>query len=166
MTRTEGRGVKQRSWIVGLIAAGALVVVGILVGTGLLGGSGGAPAANGVAKAMVPPGELDEYYLFASGGHSGQVFVYGVPSMRRIRTIPVFTPDPALGYGYDEKTKEMLGGLTWGDVHHPALSETNGEYDGRWLFVNDNANNRVARINLKTFFTEQILGPVPNIMGP
>src|SRR5690606_41137018 len=89
-----------------------------------------------------------------------------VPSMRRIRTIPGFTPDPAWGYGYDEKTKEMLGGLTWGDVHHPALSETNGEYDGRWLFVNDNANNRVARINLKTFFTEQILGPVPNIMGP
>lgn len=158
---------KKRGWIIGIIAVGALALVAVVLGTGLLGGSSSpAPASSAAAKAMVPPGELDEYYLFASGGHSGQVFVYGVPSMRRIRTIPVFTPDPALGYGYDEKTKEMLGGLTWGDVHHPALSETNGEYDGRWLFVNDNANNRVARINLKTFFTEQILGPVPNIMGP
>ncbi|WP_324716804.1 Sec-dependent nitrous-oxide reductase [Carboxydochorda subterranea] len=142
----------------------ALVLVTLLSGFSLFGGK--ETPGGDASKALVPPGKLDEYYLFASGGHSGQVFVYGVPSMRRIRTIPVFTPDPAWGYGYDEETKAMLGGLTWGDVHHPALSETNGEYDGRWLFVNDNANNRVARINLKTFYTEQILGPVPNIMGP
>ncbi|HEX6939914.1 MAG TPA: Sec-dependent nitrous-oxide reductase [Longimicrobiales bacterium] len=113
----------------------------------------------------VPPGELDEYYLFYSGGHSGQVFVAGVPSMRHIATIPVFTPYPGTGYGFDEESKAMLGEFTWGDVHHPALSKTNGDYDGRWLFVNDNANNRIARIDLRDFKTKQILGPIPNTMG-
>jgi len=113
----------------------------------------------------VPPGELDEYYMFASGGHSGQVYVVGIPSMRLIRIVPVFTPDVATGYGIDEGTKKMLGGLIWGDAHHPNFSETKGEYDGRWLFINDNANARIARINLKTFYTEEILGPIPNLIG-
>ena len=58
----------------------------------------------------------------------------------------------------------MLGDLTWGDVHHPALSETNGDYDGRWLFVND-MNGRVARVDLNDFKTKQIFGPVPNVSG-
>src|SRR5690554_6160487 len=109
----------------------------------------------------VKPSDLDDYYLFYSGGHSGQVFVAGVPSMRHIATIPVFSPYPGTGYGFDEETREMLGEYTWGDVHHPALSKTNGDYDGRWLFVNDNANNRVARIDLRDFKTKQILGPIP-----
>lgn len=113
----------------------------------------------------VAPGELDEYYLFYSGGHSGQVFVAGVPSMRHIATIPVFAPYPGTGYGFDEETRAMLGGFTWGDVHHPAVSKTDGDYDGRWLFVNDNANNRIARIDLRDFKTKQILGPIPNTMG-
>src|SRR5262245_66067836 len=80
-------------------------------------------AAAAAMKVYVAPGDLDEYYMFASGGHSGQVYVYGVPSMRHISTIPVFTPYPATGYGFDDETKAMLGGLTWGDVHHPSLSE-------------------------------------------
>ncbi|SHN87659.1 Sec-dependent nitrous-oxide reductase [Desulfitobacterium chlororespirans] len=116
-------------------------------------------------KTYVPPGQLDEYYMFASGGHSGNVFVYGVPSMRRIRTIPVFTPESAVGYGWTTESKEMLGEWSWGDVHHPALSETKGDYDGRWLFVNDNANSRAARIDLDSFRTSQILD-IPNIYGP
>src|SRR5574342_1404732 len=87
-------------------------------------------------KTYVAPGDLDEFYMFASGGHSGQVYVYGVPSMRHLSTIPVFTPYPATGYGFDDETKKMLGEFTWGDVHHPSLSETKGDYDGRWLFVN------------------------------
>ncbi len=116
-------------------------------------------------KTYVAPGDLDEYYLFYSGGHSGNVYVAGVPSMRHISTIPVFTPYPATGYGFDDESKAMLGEFTWGDVHHPANSETNGEYDGRWLFVNDNANNRVARIDLRDFKTKQILGPIPNLSG-
>ncbi|HET8541421.1 MAG TPA: Sec-dependent nitrous-oxide reductase [Anaeromyxobacter sp.] len=115
-------------------------------------------------KTYVPPGDLDQYYLFSSGGHSGQVFIYGIPSMRHLATIPVFAPYSATGYGFDDDTKKMLGNLTWGDVHHPALSETNGDYDGRWLFVNE-MNGRVARIDLRDFKTKQILGPVPNISG-
>lgn len=117
-------------------------------------------------KTYVPPGQLDEYYLFASGGHSGQLFVFGVPSMRRIRTIPVFNKESAVGYGWTSDTKQMLGDFDWGDAHHPALSETKGDYDGRWLFINDNANSRVARVNLDSFTTQQILGPVPNVYGP
>ena len=92
-------------------------------------------AAVAAQKTYIAPGDLDEYYLFSSGGHSGQIYVYGVPSMRHLSTIPVFTPYPATGYGFDDESKAMLGGLTWGDVHHPALSETKGDYDGRWLFV-------------------------------
>src|SRR5262245_20022395 len=115
-------------------------------------------------KTYIAPGDLDEYYLFASGGHSGQVYVYGVPSMRHLSTIPVFTPYPATGYGFDDETKAMLGSFTWGDVHHPALSETGGDYDGRWLFVNE-MNGRVARIDLRDFKTRQIFGPMPNVSG-
>ncbi len=116
-------------------------------------------------QSFVAPGKLDDYYLFYSGGHSGQVYVAGVPSMRHISTIPVFAPYPATGYGFDEESKHMLGGFTWGDVHHPALSQSSSKYDGRWLFVNDNANNRVARIDLRDFKTKQILGPIPNCSG-
>ena len=121
--------------------------------------------AEAAVASYVAPGDLDEYYLFYSGGHSGNVYVGGVPSMRHISTIPVFAPYPATGYGFDKESKELLGEYTWGDVHHPALSETKGDYDGRWLFVNDNANNRVARIDLRDFKTKQILGPIPNVSG-
>ena len=121
--------------------------------------------AEAAIATYVAPGDTDEYYLFYSGGHSGNVYVAGVPSMRHISTIPVFAPYPATGYGFDKESKEMLGQFTWGDVHHPALSETKGDYDGRWLFVNDNANNRMARIDLRDFKTKQIFGPVPNISG-
>jgi nitrous-oxide reductase len=122
-------------------------------------------AAEAAVATYVAPGDTDEYYLFYSGGHSGNVYVAGVPSMRHISTIPVFAPYPGTGYGFDEESKKMLGGYTWGDVHHPAISETKGDYDGRWLFINDNANNRVARIDLRDFKVKQILGPVPNISG-
>ena len=121
--------------------------------------------AQNAQDTYVAPGEKDEYYLFYSGGHSGQVFVAGIPSMRHITTIPVYAPYPATGYGFDEESKKMMGDYTWGDVHHPALSQTASKYDGRWLFVNDNANNRVARIDLRDFKTRQILGPIPNSSG-
>lgn len=122
-------------------------------------------AAEAAIATYVAPGDLDEFYLFYSGGHSGNIYIAGLPSMRHIATIPVFTPYPATGYGFDKASKEMLGGFTWGDAHHPAISETNGDYDGRWLFINDNANNRVARIDLRDFKTKQILGPIPNVSG-
>jgi nitrous-oxide reductase len=116
-------------------------------------------------KVYVPLGKKDDYYLIDSGGHSGQLFVYGVPSMREIRTIPVFSPDPATGYGFDQKSKAMLGGYTWGDLHHPALSETNGDYDGKFLFATDVGNSRAAAIDLKTWTTKDII-KVPNTAGP
>ena len=120
---------------------------------------------SAAARTYVAPGEKDEFYLFYSGGHSGQVYVAGMPSMRHIATIPVFAPYPATGYGFDEESKHMLGEFTWGDVHHPGLSQSDGKYDGRWLFVNDNANNRIARIDLRDFKTKQIFGPIPNSSG-
>lgn len=120
---------------------------------------------DAAVKTYVAPGDLDEYYLFASGGHSGQVYIYGLPSMRHISTIPVFAPYSATGYGFDKESKEMLGGFTWGDAHHPSLSETDGDYDGRWLFISDNANNRMARVDLRDFKTKQIFGPIPNVSG-
>jgi nitrous-oxide reductase len=123
-----------------------------------------ADAAAAARATYVAPGEQDEFYLFYSGGHSGQVYVAGVPSMRHIATIPVFAPYPATGYGFDEDSRRMLGDFTWGDVHHPAPSRTGGDYDGRWLFVNDNANNRVARIDLRDFKTRQII-TIPNSSG-
>ncbi len=122
--------------------------------------------AKDALKTYVPPGDFDKYYAFLSGGHSGNVYVYGIPSMRHIRTIPVFSRYSATGWGYDLASKKLMGDrLTWGDVHHPALSETKGDYDGRWLFVNDCAHGRVARIDLRDFKTHQILGPVPNVSG-
>ena len=121
-------------------------------------------------KQFVPPGKFDDYVMFASGGHSGQVFAIGMPSMRLLKSIAVFTPEPWQGYGYgadwgDNVLKEGNPAgtdLTWGDTHHPALSETGGEYDGRWLYINDRANGRVGMVDLKDFRTKQVLA-VPNI---
>ncbi len=115
-------------------------------------------------KTFLPTGKYDEYLLFASGGHSGQVLVIGVPSMRLLKVIGVFTPEPWQGWGFSKETKEILHAadydgqeLTWGDTHHPALSETDGDYDGQFLFINDKANARVAVIDLRDFETKQII---------
>ena len=121
-------------------------------------------------KQFVPPGKFDDYVMFASGGHSGQMLVIGMPSMRILKTIAVFTPEPWQGYGYgadwgDNVLKEGNPAgtdLSWGDTHHPALSDTNGEYDGRWLYINDRANGRVAMVDLRDFRTKQVLAG-PNI---
>ena len=137
-------------------------LAGLLVGAALAAGCG-AGGQTPAAKVYVKPGEYDTHYAFLSGGHSGQVFVYGLPSCRHITTIPVFTPEPARGYGFDEESKAMLGGFIWGDAHHPGLSETNGDFDGRWLFINDMPHARIARIDLNDFTTHEIYGPIPNI---
>ena len=149
----------KRKWVLALLTAA--VTVGVLfAGCALTSGGGGGTAAQ---KTYVKPGEYDTHYAFLSGGHSGQVFVYGLPSCRHITTIPVFTPEPARGYGIDEESKAMLGGFTWGDAHHPGLSETDGNFDGRWLFINDMPHARIARIDLIDFTTHEIYGPIPNI---
>ena len=116
-------------------------------------------------KTYTPSGRKDEFLVFASGGHSGQLLVIGVPSMRILKYVAVFTPEPWQGYGVGDKgSAEVLKEgsrhgkpITWGDMHHPALSETKGEYDGEFVFVNDKANPRIAVINLKDFVTEQIV---------
>ncbi len=150
----------MKRWLTFAVAAVALAWLGMQVPGCATTGGGSRAAAE---KVYVKPGEHDAYYGFLSGGHSGNVFVYGFPSCRYITTIPVFTPEPAVGYGYDEASKEMLGGRTWGDAHHPGLSETGGNYDGRWLFINDMVGARIARIDLKDFKTRQIYGPIPNL---
>lgn len=112
-------------------------------------------------KTYTPSGKLDPLTMFASGGHGGNVLVIGIPSMRIVKSIPVFSPDSWTGYGSgSKKTARLMNSgrkLTWGDVHHPALSETDGRYDGQFLFVNDKANARVAVIDLKDFVTKQII---------
>ena len=116
------------------------------------------------AKTYTPSGGRDKYIVFSSGGQSGQIMVYGVPSMRILKYIGVFTPEPWQGWGYDDDTKKILAEgkirgkqITWGDTHHPALSETNGKYDGKWLVINDKANPRIAVIDLSDFVTKQIV---------
>ncbi len=116
------------------------------------------------AKTYTPSGRHDEYLLFSSGGQSGQVFVIGVPSMRLLRSISVFTPESWQGYGFageHDHVREMLKingkSVEWGDTHHPALSETKGDYDGQFLFIGDKGNARLAVIDLRDFETKQIV---------
>ncbi len=116
------------------------------------------------AKTYVPTGKRDEFLAFSSGGQSGQVLVYGIPSMRILKYIGVFTPEPWQGYGFDENSKSVLKQgwidgkeITWGDTHHPAISETQGKYDGQFLFINDKSNPRIAVIDLRDFETKQIV---------
>ncbi len=116
------------------------------------------------AKTYVPTGKRDEFVAFSSGGQSGQVMVYAIPSMRILKFIGVFTPEPWQGYGFDDESKAVLAqgringkDILFGDTHHPAISETNGEYDGEYLFINDKNNPRVAVIDLKDFETKQIV---------
>ncbi|MDX1671096.1 MAG: Sec-dependent nitrous-oxide reductase [Balneolaceae bacterium] len=119
-------------------------------------------------KVYVAPGEYDEFYGFFSGGYSGQLSVYGLPSGRHLYTIPVFSQGPTNGYGYSEETKNMLntthGFVPWGDAHHPELSQTEGVPDGRWVFINENNTPRIARIDLSTFQTAEII-EIPNSAG-
>ena len=130
--------------------------------------SGDAVSGDAAQKAYVAPGKYDEFYNFVSGGFSGQLSVYGLPSGRLFRVIPVFSVDPEKGWGYSEETKPMLntsnGFVPWDDLHHTELSQTNGEVDGRWVFGNANNTPRIARIDLKTFKTAEII-ELPNSGG-
>lgn len=130
--------------------------------------AGTAVSGDAGAKAYVAPGKYDEFYNFVSGGFSGQLSVYGLPSGRLLRVIPVFSVDPEKGWGYSEETKPMLntshGMVPWDDLHHVQLSQTNGEIDGRWAFGNGNNTPRIARVDLTTFRTAEIL-EIPNSGG-
>ena len=127
-----------------------------------------AVGGDAAQKVYVAPGKYDEFYNFVSGGFSGQMSVYGLPSARLLRVVPIFSQDPQSGYGYSEETKPMLntshGYVPWDDQHHLELSQTNGEVDGRWIFANANNTPRIARVDLKTFKTVEII-ELPNSAG-
>jgi len=124
--------------------------------------------ASAAQLTYVAPGKLDDYYAILSGGQSGSVFVYGLPSCRFIKEIPIFEPRAALGYannpGSETYKRLAATGPLWGDTHHPVLSQTGGRYDGDWLWINDKANDRIAKIDLRTFEVAEIK-VVPNIQG-
>ncbi|TNE28823.1 MAG: Sec-dependent nitrous-oxide reductase [Bacteroidetes bacterium] len=130
--------------------------------------SGALSAQSAAEKVYVAPGEYDEFYAFMSGGFSGQVSVYGLPSGRLFKVIPVFSVDGEKGYGFNEETKPLLetshGFVPWDDAHHPELSQTDGRPDGRWLFINGNNTPRIARIDLRSFETAEII-EIPNSGG-
>ena len=153
----------------------SLKLFGLSLGIALIALSGCKPkgtesAVSGDAaqKVYVAPGKYDEFYNFVSGGFNGQVSVYGLPSGRLLKSLPVFSVNPENGYGFSEETKPMLetshGFIPWDDQHHLSLSQTNGEVDGRWLFANANNTPRVARLDLKTFKTVEII-ELPNSAG-
>jgi len=160
-----------------LIGISTIIAIILALGLGLSSCSnqstekpGGSSALAGdvASQVYVAPGEYDEFYGFFSGGFSGQVSVYGLPSGRLLKIIPVFSVDGEKGYGFNEETKPLLetshGFVPWDDAHHPELSQTNGETDGRWLFINGNNTPRVARIDLTTFETAEII-EIPNSGG-
>ncbi|PLC51086.1 nitrous-oxide reductase [Pollutimonas subterranea] len=171
----------------GLSRRGFLGTAAISGAAGLVGGthlsSAYAKDDKKGAKGMsghVGPGELDEYYAFNSSGQSGEVRVLGLPSMRELLRIPVFNQCSATGWGRTLESRKILTeGLTArtreylkdqggifpnGDAHHPHLSFTDGTYDGRFLFINDKANTRVARIRLDVMKTDKIT-EIPNVSG-
>lgn len=128
----------------------------------------GALTGNAAERVYVAPGEHDEYYAFISGGFSGQLSVYGLPSGRLFKVIPVFSQDAEKAWGYNEETKPMLntshGFIPWDDSHHPDISQTNGELDGRWVFINGNNTPRIAKVDLSVFETTEII-EIPNSAG-
>ncbi len=148
--------------------------VGLLAGAALFAtsckpkGAGNAVSGDAASKVYVAPGKYDEYYNFVSGGFSGQLSVYGLPSGRLLRVIPLFSVDPEKGWGYSEETKPMLntshGFVPWDDLHHVEMSMTDGMADGKWVFVNGNNTPRLARVDLKTFRTAEII-ELPNSAG-
>lgn len=145
-----------------------LAIVMVSCGSDQTGKQSGAMAGNAAERVYVAPGDHDEFYGFFSGGFSGQMSVYGLPSGRLLKVIPVFSQDAEKGYGYNEESKPMLntsyGFVPWGDLHHLDISQTNGELDGRWVFTHENNTPRVARIDLTTFETVEIL-EIPNSAG-
>ncbi|HAG92905.1 MAG: nitrous-oxide reductase [Pseudomonadales bacterium] len=154
----------------GFLGAGTLAGVAGITGFGsaIMSREAFAKAAkDAMANATVHPGELDEYYGFWSGGHSGEVRILGLPSMRELMRIPVFNIDSATGWGLTDESKRVKGDskdVLCGDAHHPHMSMTDGHYDGKYVFINDKLNTRVARIRCDIMKCDKIL-TIPNVQA-
>ena len=178
MNRKEG--ISRRELISGSAKLTALAGVGGLAGlTGLAGMTPETAAAAAAAKYVVEPGDLDEYYGFWSSGQAGELRILGIPSMRELMRVPVFNRCSASGWGMTNESRKILrdgllpetkkyldsngrGGI-WlnGDLHHPHMSFTDGTYDGRYLYMNDKANTRVARVRCDVMKCDKIT-EIPN----
>lgn len=161
--KNEQRGMSRRQF---LAASGLAGVAGAGLVSGLASYPVWAKASEGGLKTHVGPGELDEYYGFWSGGQSGEVRVLGIPSMRELTRIPVFNYDGATGHGVTNESKHILGpnAPLNGDSHHPHMSFTNGTYDGKYVFINDKANTRIARIRCDIMKTDKMV-TIPNVQA-
>ncbi len=158
----------------GFLRATALLMGGGAVAWGMngCGDPDKPPAGGGLGEhtepsgqnAHVAPGELDDYYGFWSGGQSGEIRILGVPSMRELKRIPVFNRDAATGWGRTDWSKQLLGGTDSGDTHHVHLSYTDGTYDGRYVYVNDKASARLARVRCAIMEVDAIVD-IPNAQG-
>lgn len=158
----------KKSHVLILALTTSVLITGCDPGTSAGRNKQAAQNQSAAQQTYVPPGKLDDYYAFLSGGQSGSVFVYGIPSCRFIKEIPIFEPRAALGYannpGSETYKRLAATGPLWGDTHHPVLSQTDGRFDGRWLWINDKANDRVAKIDLRTFEVA-VIKEVPNLQG-
>lgn len=177
----EGKSVQpedpSRRKFINTSALAGVAGVGLSLGLagckqGPAGAKGGEDSKSGGSMGVeVPPGRLDDYYSFSSGGHSGEVRIYGYPSGRELKRIPVFNIDCMVGWGITNESKKILGtkpdgSLRYftGDTHHVHMSYKDGTYDGRYMFVNDKIHGRVARVRLDTMECDKIT-ELPNIQG-
>lgn len=167
----EAEGLSRRRFL-GTAALVGLSGAGLSVGlSSCKEGGKSADSHSGGMSTEVHPGQLDEYYGFWSGGHSGEMRILGIPSGREIKRIPVFNLDPMSGWGITNESKAILGTkkggdlkYTTGDTHHVHGSYKDGTYDGKYLWVNDKIHSRLARVRGDTMETDKIT-ELPNVQG-
>ena len=94
-----------------------------------------------------------------------------MPSGRELLRIPCFRPDALVGWGITNESLDVMGRNAQGgplynvaDTHHLHASYKDGNYDGRYAWVNDKLNSRIARIRLDYFVCDKIT-TLPNVQG-
>ncbi len=116
------------------------------------------------AKTYNASGQLDEYLAFYGTGVSGRLAVVGMPSMKILKYVAVFSAEPWQGYAFDDESKAIIKAssreeveYSFGDSGTPALSLTNGKHDARAVFLADAANGRIGLVDLLEYETKQIV---------